>query len=387
MVKLTLLLSAFMVQGDPMILQPNVASIAKDFPEYAYSTITMIMTISAVFVGVASFLVSSLAEKFHKKKLLLTGTAIFVAGGVLTSAMPVFFLILAARMAEGFGAGIVITTSMTLIPELYQDENEANGILGMNGVATAVWGAVIGTVSGYLGVISWRTANLIYLIGIIIFVFQIVVLPGEKERVLYHKTSQKRKITGSAVNVGVMAFLFAVVSTMFMTSVSAFVAESELGNSSRAGMAITVMTIGSFIIGFLFSRIFTWLKNLTPAVSYIFMLIGVLFPVLITAYQAVLAGAAVFGMGYGIYFPYINAECIRVSPAENCDANLSMVNGCYYIGMFASSFLMGAVNKLFHNSSARFNYKFMACAFVVFVVYYLILAVVKEKRKRNGYEC
>ena len=204
---------------------------------------------------------------------------------------------------------------------------------------------------------------------------------------LYHKTSQKRKITGSAVNVGVMAFLFAVVSTMFMTSVSAFVAESELGNSSRAGMAITVMTIGSFIIGFLFSRIFTWLKNLTPAVSYIFMLIGVLFPVLITAYQAVLAGAAVFGMGYGIYFPYINAECIRVSPAENCDANLSMVNGCYYIGMFASSFLMGAVNKLFHNSSARFNYKFMACAFVVFVVYYLILAVVKEKRKRNGYEC
>ena len=105
MVKFTLLLSAFMVQGDPMILQPNIASIAKDFPEYAYSTITMIMTISAVFVGVASFLVSSLAEKFHKKKLLLTGTAIFVDGGVLTSAMPVFFLILAARMAEGFGAG------------------------------------------------------------------------------------------------------------------------------------------------------------------------------------------------------------------------------------------------------------------------------------------
>lgn len=387
LVKFTLLLSAFMVQGDPMILQPNIASIAEDFPNYAYSTITMVMTISAVFVGVASFSVGGLAKRIHKKKLLLAGTALFVAGGTLTSLMPAFSLILVTRLAEGFGAGIVITTSMTMIPELYPDENEANAILGMNGVATAVWGAVIGAVSGWLGVISWRVANLIYLAGIVIFVFQLLALPGEREKQLYHEIRQERSITRPAVRVGVMAFLFAVVSTMFMTSVSAFVVESGLGDSSQAGMTITVMTVGSFVIGFVFFRIFARLKNLTPAVSYVLMLAGVLLPVLITAYWSVLAGAAVFGMGYGIYFPYINAECIRVSPAENCDANLSLVNGCYYIGMFASSFLMGAVNTLFHDSTARFDYIFMSCAFCAFVIYYLILAAAEKRKKRNGYEC
>ena len=35
----------------------------------------------------------------------------------------------------------------------------------MNAVATALWGTFIGTAAGYLGVISWKYANFLYLIG------------------------------------------------------------------------------------------------------------------------------------------------------------------------------------------------------------------------------
>lgn len=379
--KFTLLLSAFMVQGDPMILQPNISSIAADFPQFAYSTITMVITVSAAFVGIASLSVGRLSKKIHKKTLLLIGTILFTAGGTATSLAPGFAIILLTRILEGLGAGIVITTSMTLIPELFPDERESEQILGMNGVATAVWGSFLGVTAGYLGVMTWRHANLLYLIGIVIFVFQMLVLPGtKKEDNAYHDIHQSGKITSSAVSVAALAFLFAVVSTMFMTSVANFVVESDLGDSSRAGIAVTAMTVGAFFIGFAFAWIFSRLQTLTPIISFVCMAVGVALPLMVTSFPVVVVGTAVFGVGYGIYFPFINAEAIRISPSENCDANLSLINGCYYIGMFASSFLMAAVNTIAHDSSAHFNYRFMVCAFAVFIVYYCIRAVMSKRK-------
>ena len=110
------------------------------------------------------------------------------------------------------------------------------------------------------------------------------------------------------------------------------------------------------------------------------MAIGIIIPVLMPTYLITCVGAFIFGMGYGTYFPYINAEAIRISPPESADANISLVNGAYYIGMFASSFLMMALASIFHTSSAVFNYKFMGVVFTLFVVYYLFAAV-REKKK------
>ena len=381
LLKLTLLLSAFMVQADPMILQPNIASVAEEYPQYSYATITIIITVSAFFLGVASLMVGGLAKKFSKKSLLIVGSVLFTVGGVATSFVPGFALIIVTRIIEGFGAGMVITTSMTLIPEMFPDEKEANQLLGLNGVATAVFGAVIGLVAGYLGVISWRTANLLYLVGIVVLLCQLIAVPGKKDSPSGEQV-QSGKITSSAISITVMAFLFAVVSTMFMTSVANFIVESEMGDSSQAGIATTVMTIGSFIIGFAFAKIFERFGLWTPAFAFVCMAIGVALPLLITTYPVALAGTFIFGIGYGTYFPYINAETIRVSPPESSDANISLVNGGYYCGMFASSFLMAAINSIFNDSSAYFNYQFMVVAFIIFVIYYVIRSLVG--RKKNG---
>lgn len=379
LLKFTLVLSAFMVQADPMILQPNLGSLAGAFPNLEYSTVTMIITVSALFLGIASLISGSVAAKVGKKKLLLIGSVLFGCGGCLTSIVPSFALIILCRIIEGLGAGFVITVSMTLIPELFPDEKESNQILGMNAVATALWGTFIGTAAGYLGVISWRYANFLYLIGFVILVFQLLVIPDDKKQKDPSESTPKGKVTSSAYSVAILAFLFAVVSTIFMTSVAAFIIEAGLGDSSQAGITVSCMTIGAFLIGLAFAKIFETLKTLTPAISYIFMAIGVILPVLIPTYVITCIGAFIFGMGYGTYFPYINAEAIRISPPESADANISLINGAYYIGMFASSFLMAAIASLFHNSTAIFNYKFMGVVFIIFVIYYLIQAMREAK--------
>lgn len=384
LLKFTLILSAFMCQADPMILQPNLGSLAEEFSSLEYSTITMIITVSALFLGIAALASGKVAARTGKKKLLLIGSILFTCGGCLTSAAPSFALIILCRIVEGLGAGFVITVSMTLIPELFPDEKEANQILGMNAVATALWGTFIGTAAGYLGVISWKYANFLYLIGFIILVFQLMVIPSDKEGKKAGGDAPAGKTTSSAYSVAVLAFLFAVVSTIFMTSVAAFIIEAGLGNSSQAGITVSIMTIGAFLIGLAFAKIFETLKSLTPAISYVFMAIGVILPVLIPTYFITCAGAFVFGMGYGTYFPYINAEAIRISPPESADANISLINGAYYIGMFASSFLMAAIASIFNNSSAMFNYRFMGVTFIIFVIYYLVQALRERKAVASG---
>lgn len=140
-----------------MILQPNLGSLAEEFPNLSYSTVTMIITVSALFLGIAALASGKIAGIIGKKKLLIIGSILFGCGGCLTSVMPSFTLIILCRLIEGLGAGFVITVSMTLIPELFPDEKEGNQILGMNAVATALWGTFIGTAAGYL----WKMRNII----------------------------------------------------------------------------------------------------------------------------------------------------------------------------------------------------------------------------------
>ncbi len=380
LLKFTLVLSAFMCQADPMILQPNLGSLAAEFSTLQYSVITMIITVSALFLGIAALISGSVAAKIGKKKLLLTGSLLFGCGGCLTSIAPSFALIILCRILEGLGAGFVITLSMTLIPELFPNEKESNQILGVNAVATALWGTVLGTVAGYLGVISWKYANFLYLIGFVILIFQLLVIPSDNKLRQHTPAVPGGKVTASAYSVAILAFLFAVISTIFMTSVAAFIIDAGLGDSSQAGVTVSAMTVGSFLIGLAFAKLFESLKTLTPVVSYVAMAIGVILPVLMPSYFIACAGAFIFGMGYGTYFPYINAEAIRISPPESTDANMSLINGAYYIGMFASSFLMAGIGSLFHNQTAMFYYKFMAVVFTLFVIYYLIQAA-KERKK------
>lgn len=374
MLQITLILTAsFVCQSDAMVLQPNLGWLAEEFPSMKYSAITTIMTLSAAFLGCAAFFTARLAARFGKRRLLLTGTALFAAGGVITSIAPSFPLILICRAIEGTGAGLAITATMTLIPELFPDHQQSNRIIGANAVATALFGTIIGTASGYLGEISWRYADLIYILGFVILVFQIVNIPSTKS----DSQDDARKVAHidrGAYSVSVMAFLFAVISTIFMSNVAAFTIENGLGSSGEAGITISVMTIGTFVIGFAFARLFTTLKSFTPIVSFALMAIGVIAPTVFTTFSVVCISAFVFGMGYGLYFPYINAEAIRISSPENTDANVSLVNGGYYTGMFASSFLIELVGNIAHDSSATFMYKFMGVVFIIFILYYLMRA-------------
>ena len=150
-----LILSAFMCSADSMTLQPIIDLLAtKVFPSYGYATVSMIMTVSALALAVISIFTRALT-KIGKKKLLLLGSALFTIGGCAGVLITNIYYIIATRLIEGLGAGLVLTISMMLIPGLFEDQAKVDKLMGMNGVMTSIFAMLIGFTSGYLALVNW----------------------------------------------------------------------------------------------------------------------------------------------------------------------------------------------------------------------------------------
>lgn len=76
-----------------------------------------------------------------RRRLLLTGIALFTFASGLCAIAPGIWLLLAARVAQGLGAAVMMAMTMALVGETVGKENtgRAMGLLGsMSAIGTAL---------------------------------------------------------------------------------------------------------------------------------------------------------------------------------------------------------------------------------------------------------
>lgn len=372
-----LILSAFMCSADSMTLQPIIDLLATEvFPEYGYATCSMIMTVSALALAIISIVAGALT-KIGKKRLLLIGSVLFTAGGCAGVLINNIYYIIATRLVEGLGAGLVLTISMMLIPSLFEDQGEVDKLMGMNGVMTSIFAMLIGFTSGYLALVNWKLPFAYYLVGIIILLLQIKYVPADSDQ-SQEEVAPASHISRSGVIHAVDTFIYGTITTFFFVCISGVVMELGIGNSAAAGTITTFDTIGSMLIGFAFAQIFGKLKGYTPAVLYFLMAIGAFLLLQSSTLVFACVAAFIFGMGYNSYFSYFLAKVSIISDDASLDANMSLCNGIYYLGMFVASFAVQAIGNIFNNTSTVFAFRFMFICLIILGVFHLIMAVTKK---------
>lgn len=375
-----LILSAFMCSADSMTLQPIIDLLAADvFPEYGYAAVSLIMTVSALALAVVS-IATGILTRIGKKRLLLIGSVLFTAGGCAGVLITDLYYIIATRLIEGVGAGIVLTVSMVLIPELFAEQSKVDRLMGLNGVMTSIFAMIIGFTSGYLALVNWKLPFAYYILGIVILILQMIFVPNDKKD-RESRASSRSKISRAGVVHAVDTFLYGTVTTFFFVCISGVISELGIGNSAAAGTVTTFDTIGSMLVGFAFARIFGILKNYTPGVLYIVMAAGAGFMLCSSSLAMACAAAFLFGMGYNSYFSYFLAKVSIVSDEGSLDANMSLCNGIYYLGMFVASFAVQAVGSITGNTSTVFAFKVMLVCLIILAVYHLITAAAGKRRK------
>lgn len=373
---LALALTGFISAVDAFTVSPILDILNSHFSEFSYAVTSLIGTVSTVSVAIASLITAIVCGKLGRKKTLLIGILLCALGGTSSAFFDNFYLLLATRLIEGFGAGLAFNTGLIMIPYVFNDEEKINKVFGLTTALSSIAGMIISTVSGYLGMINWKYSFYLYAVGIVLFFIDLAVLPEIKD----DGAAASIKPTGAGLKHALLTFMFSVVSTIYFIDVAAFIAEAVNGTSAQAGIVSAVITFVTFVMGLVFGKVYGGIGRFTPMVSFIFMALGAAVPLFIPSMTTIYLGAVLFGIGYGTYYPYISAEVAEFSAPENMDANMSWMNVGYYIGQIACSFFMGLLVTIFKSESAFTNYWAMLIIFALLAVIYLIDAAAKKTK-------
>jgi DHA2 family methylenomycin A resistance protein-like MFS transporter len=99
----------------------------------------------------------ALADRFGARQVLGAGLVLFVGASAACGLAPTLGVLVAARLAQGAGAAVVMPSSLALIRGAYRDAGErarAIAVWSLGGAVASAAGPVVG---GLLILLSWRT--------------------------------------------------------------------------------------------------------------------------------------------------------------------------------------------------------------------------------------
>jgi MFS family permease len=141
---------------DVFIVTTVMPSVVRDIGGASFYTWTTMLYMVASIIGAATG--SPLKAGLGARRAYCLGALLFLIGSVSCAISPVMLSLLAARLVQGFGGGLIISLSMALISELYP-ERLRKRILGL---VSSTWGvaALIGPAVGgtFAQIDFWRGA-------------------------------------------------------------------------------------------------------------------------------------------------------------------------------------------------------------------------------------
>jgi EmrB/QacA subfamily drug resistance transporter len=120
-----------------------------------------------------------LADLFSKRRLMLVGIAIFLAGSILCGAAQSMEMMIAARAVQGLGGGAIYALSFIVVGILYPAEQRAR----MQGIISGIWGlaSIFGPLGGGIIVENWNWRWVFFVNIPLIAVASALIVVGLKE--------------------------------------------------------------------------------------------------------------------------------------------------------------------------------------------------------------
>lgn len=161
--------SAFLVFLDTTIVNISFPSISRDFAPAGISE--LIWVLDAYFVALAAAIVPAglWADRLGRKRFFVAGVIVFLIASVGCGLAPSWQALVGARVLQGLGGAVMVSTSLALILQLFPIEKRSAAV-GLWGAAAAVAAATGPPLGGLLvdsG--SWRWIFLVNIpIGLLV---------------------------------------------------------------------------------------------------------------------------------------------------------------------------------------------------------------------------
>ncbi len=194
-----------------------------------------------------------IADLIGRRRVFLIGVAIFALSSVGVALTDTVAQIVAARVAQGIGAAMILPSSLSLVNAVFRGRDRA--------IAFAVWGSVIGGVSAMgpllggwiLGFASWQWAFLINApVGILTAVLTLKFIPDSRE----DRDRTGLDVVGAVMaTVGLALLIFGIIEgsafgwlrTLKTLQVGGLQWTFEAVSPTAAALVMSIVLIASFV--------------------------------------------------------------------------------------------------------------------------------------------
>jgi EmrB/QacA subfamily drug resistance transporter len=185
----------------------NVAlpSMAEDLGHASLSSISWVLNAYAITFAVLLVPMGRLADHYGRRKFLLSGVSLFVAGSIVSGVAPDLGVMLVGRVIQAVGAAMFLPASLGLLFPSFVPSEQAK-VLGVWAGVGAVAAGSGPSIGGVLTAVDWR---LIFAVNVLIGLGSLVVgfrvLPEVKETVA-SKLPDSLSIVALVATLGLVTF-------------------------------------------------------------------------------------------------------------------------------------------------------------------------------------
>jgi EmrB/QacA subfamily drug resistance transporter len=146
-IMISVMASLFLVALDQTIIATALGKIVEEFN--AFSSLSWIVTAYLITTTITVPIAGKFSDLYGRRRILLTGVAIFVAGSLMSALSGSVNELIAWRALQGIGGGIITANAFTIVGDLFAARERARwqGLIGAVFGLASVVGPLLG---GYL---------------------------------------------------------------------------------------------------------------------------------------------------------------------------------------------------------------------------------------------
>lgn len=346
---ITFMLVNIVIMGDVLFI-PTINEVYTLFPN-AGSIVNFVISGNYLMVVFASILAGKLCGRFGQKMVIIVGSICALTGGAFLLAIENVFFMCAMRLLFAFGEGFCTVACMSLINDIYTEDDKRRSMIGYFGAMRYALGIGMNILAGKLVAISIRASYNGYWIILPVIVLEILFLPNINQSSPNNDVNNEEKkgkehrgknhgfgVLYWGATISLSLFLFAVMFITFFISV--YVAENSLGTPVIAAYTNSIFTIGSCIVAFSFGKIYQKIGKSVILIAYLGTAI-VSFVLMTTPIVPVLYVMAIFRGGLSAI---ASTYCYSVVPAivqkEKVKDAIALLAATYSFAIFASTHIV-----------------------------------------------
>lgn len=358
-------------------LMPVIPTIRNNFSDIPNIDILAPLVISAPGLCVALFApyAGYLVDKMGRRKLLLIFTILYGLGGILPFFIESFWWLIAGRMILGIGEAFILTVGNTLLGDYFEESKRHTWIMVQSIIGPALGFFVI-TGSGYLSSIGWQYPFLLYSFTFLITIgsYFLIFEPNKKELTQENKTSNLPKDkfpTSLILKISITTFIASVLYYVYTLHFSLALDEIGITDPKKVGnitaLASLMVPIGAIFFKFIGKKS----DRLQFGIMFTFIGVGLIGIGLSTNLTMVWASAIIQQFGCGMAIPVLIAYGLRSVPANIRGRGMGFWSSGFFLGLFLSPFIVGAVSKITGSLSSAFIALGILCILLTIINWFL----------------